>query len=737
MDHPPSYPAAPPGPAADVLHGRTVADPYRWLEDPTATETLRWAAEQDELFARWRAGEGPEAAASQFRTAVRRLLPGSVGLPAARGVRLFFERRRAEDDHPVLHVRGPDGDRALLDPNGLSADHTITLDGWWPSKDGARVAYVVSEGGTEEQVLSVIEVDSGERVDGPVVCGRAADLAWLADGESYLYVRRLPDGRRPDGEEQFHRRVWRRRIGTPLDADECVFGDGGDKTAYYGVGTSPDGRWATVSVSLGTAPRNDLYVAAVGGPGDRVAWTAAQEGVDALAEATIGPDGRLYVLTNRDAPRYRLAVADPARPAAEHWRDLVPEGDAVLEGFTVLTDTLVTVVRRDVVNEVELRRLADGAPVGRLDLPGLGSATVTSRAAGGTDLWVAYTDYTTPPVVLHADLAARPTSPGHGVAAVALVPSDGPEGAPAVELAGIRTIRVSVPSTGGVEVPLFIVADGDAAGPRPTVLYGYGGFNIALAPAYSAVAAAWVAAGGVWAVANLRGGSEYGESWHRAGMRADKQNVFDDFSACARWLVDARWAGPGQLGIYGGSNGGLLVGAAMTQWPARFDAVVCSAPLLDMVRYERFGLGVTWNDEYGTADDPTELGWLLGYSPYHHVVAGTAYPPTLFTVFDADTRVDPLHARKMCAAVQAATSAAFADAPVLLRREAQVGHSTRSVGRTVELAGDVLAFLATQLGLVVAPAPGPSPAAFASPASSPGPARDPWRPPAPAAVGVR
>jgi len=216
-------------------------------------------------------------------------------------------------------------------------------------------------------------------------------------------------------------------------------------------------------------------------------------------------------------------------------------------------------------------------------------------------------------------------------------------------------------------------------------------------------AAAWVEAGGVWAIANLRGGSEFGESWHRAGMRALKQNVFDDFAACARWIVAERWAEPAGLGIYGGSNGGLLVGAALTQHPDQFAAVVCSAPLLDMVRYERFGLGVTWNDEYGTAEVAEELAWLFAYSPYHHVVDGTAYPATLFTVFDADTRVDPLHARKMCARLQAATAAGFDRAPILFRREARVGHAARSVGRTTALAADILAFLADRLGL-----PGPA-----------------------------
>nr|WP_281387048.1 prolyl oligopeptidase family serine peptidase [Jiangella mangrovi] len=246
---------------------------------------------------------------------------------------------------------------------------------------------------------------------------------------------------------------------------------------------------------------------------------------------------------------------------------------------------------------------------------------------------------------------------------------------------------------------VIVSPTGSAEGPRPTVLYGYGGFNIALTPAYSASILAWVEAGGVWAVANLRGGSEEGEEWHRAGMREHKQNVFDDYHAAAEYLVAEGWTTSEQLAIFGGSNGGLLVGAALTQRPELYRAVVCSAPLLDMVRYEKFGLGESWNDEYGTAADPVELGWLLGYSPYHHVDDGVEYPSVLFTVFDGDSRVDTLHARKMAAALQAATSGDPATRPVLLRAEANVGHGARAVSRTVDLSADQLAFLAAQLGL--------------------------------------
>jgi prolyl oligopeptidase len=265
------------------------------------------------------------------------------------------------------------------------------------------------------------------------------------------------------------------------------------------------------------------------------------------------------------------------------------------------------------------------------------------------------------------------------------------------EVPAVHVVETHATSADGTAVHLFVLSPAERPDtPRPAVLYGYGGFNVALTPSYTAQALAWVAAGGVWAVANLRGGSEHGEEWHRAGMRERKQNVFDDFAAAGEHLVAEGWTTHRQLAVMGGSNGGLLVGATLTQRPDLAAAVVCSAPLLDMVRYERFGLGRTWNDEYGTAEDPVELGWLLGYSPYHRVVEGTAYPAVLFTTFESDTRVDPLHARKLAAALQHATSS---EAPVLLRRETEVGHGARAVSRTVGLAADQLAFLAAHTGL--------------------------------------
>jgi prolyl oligopeptidase len=674
----------------DRLHGFEVADPYRWLEDPDSEETEAWSRAQDELLAGWLDGRpGREAA----RRRLERLLgAGLVTVPVVRGGLAFFERRRGDQQHPVLLVREPDGtERPLVDPSALADDDTVTLDGWVPSLEGERLAYFLSRGGDEEASLLVLDVATGELVEGPIDRTRYCPLAWLPGGKAFYYGRRLPADAVPDGEAAFHRRVWRHQVGSDPDGDELVFGEGRDKTEYHSLRVSLDGRWLLVGAAAGTAPRNDLYLADLEGDGT---LRPVQEGVDAQTKGRVAPDGRLYLHTNLDAPRFRIAVADPLAPTPAGWRDLVAESDAVVDGFALTDDAVVVASSRHAVGRVTVHDRQTGAPRAEVELPGPGSVLgVAARPEGGDEVWVGYTDFTTPPRVYRYRV---------------------PEAALDLWMDAPGQVDLQVPvaarqepyrSRDGTEVRLFLLhREGlEPDGARPTILYGYGGFDVPLTPAWSAVAAAWVEQGGVYAIANLRGGSEEGEAWHRAGMRERKQNVFDDFAAAAEHLIAGGWTSPGRLAISGGSNGGLLVGAALTQRPELFAAVACSAPLLDMVRYERFGLGETWNDEYGRADDPTELGWLVAYSPYHHVVKGTAYPAVLFTVFDSDTRVDPLHARKMCAALQWATAS---DRPVLLRRERQTGHGARSVRRTVELQADVLTFLAAQVGLDLEGSPG-------------------------------
>ncbi|MGI8491217.1 MAG: prolyl oligopeptidase family serine peptidase, partial [Acidimicrobiales bacterium] len=672
------------------LHGHAVHDPYRWLEDSIDPRTEAWSQWEDHRWEDW-ASAHPERLV--WARKLRSLVPDFRSAPTVVGYRRFWMEREALQDHAVLWVEDPGGRRSLIDPNALSPDHTVTLDGWEPSLEGDRVAYLLSSGGDEESCLWIIDTATGELIDGPVDRLRYSSLAWLPGGDTLLYVRRLPPGEVPAGEEAFHRRLWHHRVGEDPSSDLQLFGEGLDKTAYLGVEVSQDGRWAAVTVNLGTAPRNDLYLADLAQvvdpalAGSTLEWRAVLVDADAQAWPHFDRAGRLWLLTDLEAPRRRLCVTDPATPEPGNWVEVVGEDShsAVLESFCLSGEHLVIVRNRHAASEVSVHDRSTGSFSHLVQLPGSGTADLTGRRDEAPELWVGYTDFATPYEVR----ALRPEDRRW--------PGDAP--------AGVHSREVAFRSADGTEVRMTVVAPGlMPTEPHPTVLYGYGGFNVALTPAYSSSILAWVQAGGVWAVANLRGGSEEGEDWHRAGMRENKQRVFEDFEAAADTLVAGGWTTTEQLGIFGGSNGGLLVGAALTRRPGSYTVVVCSAPLLDMVRYERFGLGATWSDEYGSASDPRELGWLLGYSPYHHVREGAGYPAVLFTIFEGDTRVDPLHARKMATALQWASSSDPAQRPVLVRRETEVGHGARAVQRAIDLAADELTFMADQLGLAIGPA---------------------------------
>jgi prolyl oligopeptidase len=680
------YPRAERLDLVDELHGHPVPDPYRWLENPDDPDTRRWSQEQDALVDEARTGWSMR---EEFAAELTRLLSaGAVSAPRWRRSRSFEWRRAADAEMGVLLTTDPDGtERVLIDPMDLDPEGTTTLDRWEPSAEGDLIAYQLSSGGTEFSRLYVMDVATGANVEGPIERVRYASVAWLRGGAAFYYVRYLAEV--PDDDPALYRRVYLHRLGTDPDDDPLVFGESAPKGTYFGVQVSSDGRYLTVTASLGTDPRNDCWLADLNlSTAEKPALQPLQVGVDARVWPQVR-GGVVYLYTDRDAPRGRVCACLPDALEYDEWRELVGEDPvAVLNDFVILDGAeisrpLMVVARtRHAVSELTRHDLATGARLGTVDLPGLGAvAELSCRPVGGREAWFSYTDYSTPSTVYRLD--------GRTGEVTVWRPSATP-----VPLA---VSQVTCTSADGTPVRLFVIESPDRTpGPAPTILYGYGGFNNGLTPGFAAGTTAWVRAGGVYAVANLRGGNEEGEQWHRAGMLGAKQNVFDDFYACAQWLFDNGNATPATLGIRGGSNGGLLVGAAITQHPEAYAAAVCGAPLLDMLRYERFGLGSTWAGEYGHADDPDEFEWLYAYSPYHHVEAGVAYPAVLFAVFDGDTRVDPLHARKMAAALQYATRGA---GPILLRREGQVGHGARAVSRTVGLVADELSFLAAHLGL--------------------------------------
>jgi prolyl oligopeptidase len=692
-----SYPPAERLPLVEDLHGHAVSDPYRWLEDPADERTVAWSAAQDTLTRSWLdALPGREALRGRLE---RLMAAGSIGTPVWRSGRAFFTRRDPGQDHAALWLRDRDGsERMLLDVAAIDPSGRTTLDTWSPSREGDRLAYQISVGGDEESLLHVLDIDSGELLDGPIDRCRYSSIGWLPGGEEFFYVRRLATDQVPAGEELFHRRVWRHRVGTDADLDANVHGDGMDPTYYFTVSTSEDGHWLVVDGRRGTTQREAVWIADL--TADEFALTEVlSDDAGARCNAWVAGDGRLYLLTTLDAPRGRLCVTDPQRPGNEDWTELVAEEpDSVLEnaewvrrdedqgGLLVLQRT------RHAVAELHLHAPSTGARVGQVPLPSKGSLhgiTMADARTSGRDgvIWFGWTDFTTPVCVRTYRFGATDTE------LWAAAPG-------AVEVPDVRTEQLEYTSKDGTVVRMFVVSPhGRPSTPLPTLVTGYGGFAISRRPGYNSSALAWVQSGGVWVVVSLRGGSEEGEQWHQAGMRDRKQNVFDDFHAAAECLIRDGWTTPEQLAIQGGSNGGLLVGAALTQRPELYRAVVCSAPLLDMVRYEKFLLGRLWAEEYGSAAVPEELAWLLAYSPYHRVLEEVEYPAVLFAVFESDSRVDPNHARKMCAALQHATSADPTKHPVLIRRETEVGHGARSVSRSVALAVDELGFLANEVGL--------------------------------------
>ncbi|MFI0418580.1 prolyl oligopeptidase family protein [Spongiactinospora sp. 9N601] len=663
------YPPAERLPIIDHLHGHRVADPYRRLEDPGDPATVRWLAEQDRLC---REVMGALPSRERFRARLAELgAVGSVTAPEWRGPHAFTLRRSPGQEHPVLCRDGA----ALLDPMRLDPTGLTTLDAWQPDPTGRLVAYQVSRRGDERATMHVMDAGTGATVDGPIGGCRYSPVGWLPGGTGFYYVR-------------FQQGVYLHILGTPVEKDELVLSAG--EGFSYGLGISADGRWLTLSAAPGPGTPNDLWLADLSAGGDPEFRAVQTRASGARAVAAVGRDGRLYVLTDRDAPRGMLCVADPKRPGEQSV--LIPQDEeAVLGAFTILdgpeldAPELLAVRIRHAVGEIGVHDLATGERLRLVETPGGGTVgSLTARPEGGHEAWFTYTDAVTPATVWRYDARER----------AATLWERPPGGVP---IPPVERRQVSFASADGTPVRMMVVARPSPDGrPRPAILTGYGGFGVPLMPGYAADSLAWVEAGGVLAVAHVRGGGEEGEVWHRDGMRERKQNCFDDFAAAAEKLVADGWTTPDRLGIWGESNGGLLVGAALTQRPDLFGAAVCAAPILDMARYERGGLGPAWRAEYGTADDPEELAWLLAYSPYHRVRFGIRYPATLFTVSAADTRVDPMHARKTCAAMQWATAG---DRPVVLRHEPDVGHGARAVSRSVALAADALAFLSAHTGL--------------------------------------
>jgi prolyl oligopeptidase len=588
--------------------------------------------------------------------------------------RLFFTARTAEQQQGVLMMRsGPDAhDVVLVDPNPLSADHTVSVSLVDVSPDGKLLAYAIRKGGEDETEVSLLDTGTKQPVPGGLPKARYFGVAIDAARAGCWYSRWEPKGSR----------VWYHRFGDDAAKDRMVFGEGLGPVEIPYVQLSENGRWLMVTVFKGSSSTDTrIWVREAAKEG---AFASVTDTLHCLVNAAFAGD-RLVIRTDWKAPNSRLFVTEARTPGPSHWREIVAERkDAVLESYSVACGRVFAKYLHNVAAEIRSYGL-DGKPLGEVTLPGLGNAGAPQGEWEGKDAYFSFASFNIPTTLYRWNAASAASTPWWRSSAP-------------IESAKYEVKQVWCTSADGTRVPMFIAALRGMAldGSQPVLMTGYGGFNISETPSFSARVAAWLDLGGVYVLTNLRGGSEFGEAWHKSGMLANKQHTFDDFIAAGQWLVDNHYCTPKTLGIMGGSNGGLLVGAAMTQRPDLFGAVLCQIPLLDMLRYHQFLIARFWVPEYGSSEDATQFQWLRAYSPYQNLKSGAVYPPVMFVSGDSDTRVDPLHARKMAARMQALRG----PNPVLLHYDVNSGHSGgKSVDQSIEDLVDDLQFLRGQLGM--------------------------------------
>jgi prolyl oligopeptidase len=693
-------------PVADMFHGTRVVDNYRWLEDGNSPQTQQWVA-QEMAYTRGMLDHLAGRDAIQKRL-TELLSIGSVTPPILAGRHYFYTRREGMQNQPVLYVRektndGLDGpDRALVDANQLAADGTIALDWYQPSENGKYVAYGTSPSGSEMSTLHIIETKTGALLPDTIERTRAASVAWKLDNSGFYYTRYPKKGDVPAGQEMYNRHVFYHSLGDdPDQEDQLIFGEGRDPEDWPSVSFSNDGRWLLIHVSQGWT-KSELFLMDLkkGTPPTRVTT-----GKDFLYGGEVYND-KLYITTNEDAPRYRVFVADVGNYDRTAWKEIIPQSDAVLQGVVVFGGKLRAQYEQNATSQLKLFDL-DGKKLTDIALPAIGSVFGTTGRWDRDEMFLGFQSFTVPPSIYRVDLnpvhyvtAGKNPVEGDAIASPTVWTK---VEAPSIDPSAYEVDQEWFNSKDGTRVPMFVVHKKGLQknGKNPTLLTAYGGFNISLMPEFKRQQYLWLEHGGIYAVANLRGGAEFGEDWHRAGMLDKKQNVFDDMIAAAEHLIAEKYTDKNHLAIQGGSNGGLLMGAMITQRPDLFRAVVCQVPLLDMLHYQNFQIAKLWIPEYGSSENPDQFKWLYAYSPYHHVKPGTEYPAVLFMTADTDTRVDPMHAKKMAAEMQAeAKNGSSRTRPILLRIESKAGHGAgKPVAKQIEEFTDIYSFLFWQLGV--------------------------------------
>jgi prolyl oligopeptidase len=687
----PGLPKARVATVVDNYHGEQISDPYRWLEDAADEETQRFI-EQQNAYTKSVLEDIPGR--TELRRRIERLLTiGRVASPRTAGARYFYERRDGRQNQSVVYVRdGRAGkDRPLIDVNELAPDGTVALDWWYPSEDGRYVAFGTSPNGSELSTLQVIEAGSGQLLPEKIERTRAASLAWLPDGSGFYYTRYPRPGDVPADEEMYHRRVFFHQLSQDENAngmnDPLIFPAEGDRLTpqhWPNVALSNDGRWLLVDVSKGWT-RTDLYLKDLSL--DDSKCLRITEDVNFLYHGEI-LDGKIYITSNEDAPRFRVFKADCAAPERLNWKEVIPESDAVIEGrATIIARKLFVHYMKNASSQLKLFDL-EGNSVADVSMPALGTIFDLGGNWNSETGFFGFVSYAVPSTVYEINFDGQTTEWARIEAGI--------------DPQAYQVEQLWCTSRDGTRVPMFVVSKRGLVnnGKNPTLLSGYGGFNVGRTPFFNRNSMLLLLEqGGVYVDVQLRGGNEFGEEWHRNGMLDKKQNVFDDFIAAAEHLIAEKYTDAKHLAIQGGSNGGLLMGAALTQRPDLFQAVICQVPLLDMLRYQQFQIAKLWIPEYGSADDPKQFKYLYAYSPYHHVKEGTEYPAVLFMTAESDTRVDPMHAVKMAALLQA-HAANGRERPILLRVDSKAGHGVgKPIAKQVDDALDVWSFLFWQLGV--------------------------------------
>jgi prolyl oligopeptidase len=686
-----TYPASKKVEQQDNYHGTMVADPYRWLEDANSEETKAWVVEQNKVTQSWLAQIPQREAIKARLTKLWNYERYSV--PSKKGGRYFFSRNDGLQNQAVLYTAKTlaETPRVLLDPNTLAADGTVALAGIAVSPDGKFLAYSTAASGSDWNEIKVRDIATGKDMADHIKWVKFSNTAWAADGSGFYYSRYdEPSEATKLAGVNYFQKVYFHKLGTAQDADVLVYHRPDQKEWGFGAEVTDDGRYLVINGSHGTEQKNRVFIKDLKAKDGQV--TGLLEAFDA-SYSFIDNEGPLfYFLTDKNAPRSRIIAIDIRNPGSEHWKEIVPEAPQTLTGATIVNKQLVLNYLSDAHSAVKVFDLK-GKPVRDIALPGLGTAEGFGGKASDTETFYSYTSFTTPKTIYRLDLKSGKSSVYRQ---------------PKVDFdpAAFDTRQVFFNSKDGTKVPMFIVSKKGMKldGSNPTYLYGYGGFNISLTPNFSVSNLAWVEMGGVYVVANLRGGGEYGEAWHKAGTKLQKQNVFDDFIGAAEWLVANKVTSPPKLSIGGGSNGGLLVGAAMTQRPDLFAAALPAVGVMDMLRFQKFTIGWAWTSDYGSSDNPEEFKALVKYSPLHNLKQGGCYPATMVLTADHDDRVVPAHSFKFAAAAQAAQAGA---APILIRIDSKAGHGAgKPTTKQIEEVADRWGFLSRALDM----APGAQPA---------------------------